>query len=207
MPEHWLAYLPAKRKEEEEKRPLLISSTHLSSLAHVSGSEQIRWCDLSLRPPPQCFPIKYCELELTKLPWPSPLKKITQPGQTQRCLEIQRELENNPHQLPNNDMGFLKHPESNQKESWRRDVCSYVLLNLMFSRRQVRKPRRHSHGRTRAKYEWGEDIAKAVLGKKDTECEIHVCGWIGGMSYVRRCMPCLFWIYTHTSIHFHGSVL
>ena len=24
-----------------------------------------------------------------------------------------KELEKNPHQLPNNDMGFLKHPESN----------------------------------------------------------------------------------------------
>lgn len=121
-----------------------------------------------------------------------------------------KELENNPHQLPNNDMGFLKHPESNWKAS--SGVLKKRCLQLCVAEFNVLKEtseraRRHSHGRARAKYEWGEDIARLYSGKKDTECEIHVCGWIGGMSYVRRCMPCLFWIYTHTSIHFHGSVL
>lgn len=80
-----------------------------------------------------------------------------------------KELENNPHQLPNNDMGFLKHPESNWKAS--SGVLKKRCLQLCVAEFNVLKEtseraRRHSHGRARAKYEWGEDIARLYSGKK-----------------------------------------
>lgn len=111
-----------------------------------------------------------------------------------------KELENNPHQLANSDMGFLKHTEPNWEASsgvLKKRCPQLCVAEFNVLKWTSERAGRHGHGRTRASISEGR-IRRGCTQEKRTLSVKYVCGRIGGTAICHGVHALsLLNIYTH----------